>query len=211
MSRLRTKKRELLDWEAMYRRGTPPWETGLPAQELMRIVAEQALRPGAALELGCGTGANAIYLSQNRFDVTAVDASPLALERARLRCEEAGGLVHFVLADVYDFAKNAGRFDLVFDVGLYHYARGAQLEQFLDMLWWVTHPGSYYLTLAGAVGGPPEDGDPPQVSEEAIRSELGRLFEFVHLRPIRFESPLCEEGFPGWSCLMRRPAPGGSP
>jgi len=105
MSRLRTKKRELLDWEAMYRRGTPPWETGLPAQELMRIVAEQALRPGAALELGCGTGANAIYLSQNRFDVTAVDASPLALERARLRCEEAGGLVHFVLGQTLGFVR----------------------------------------------------------------------------------------------------------
>ena len=50
------------------------------------------------LEIGCGTGANAIYLARQRFEVTAVDASPLAIERARLRCEQQNGLVRFVLA-----------------------------------------------------------------------------------------------------------------
>jgi SAM-dependent methyltransferase len=171
----------------------------------MRLVGERTLRPCSTLEVGCGTGANAIYLSRQRFEVTAVDSSPLALERARLRCEQEGGLVRFVLADIYDFAKNAERFDLVLDVGFYHFARRRQLAQFLDLLWWVTRPGSYYLTLAGATGEAAVEGGPPQVSEEEIRSELGRLFQFVHVRPMRFESPLRGEGFLGWSCLLRRP------
>jgi SAM-dependent methyltransferase len=206
MSRLKTKKQNVPDWDALYRQGTPPWETGRPSPELMHLVQERVLRPCSTLELGCGTGANAIYLSQKRFEVTALDASPLALERARLRCEQDGGLVRFVLADIYDFAKKAERFDLVLDVGFYHFARRKQLARFLDMLWWVTRPGSYYLTLAGAAGEPVVEGGPPQVSEEEIRSELGRLFEFVHLRPMRWESPLRAEGFLGWSCLLRRPA-----
>jgi SAM-dependent methyltransferase len=206
MNRLKTKKKDHLHWETLYRQGTPPWETGRPSPELIRLVEQRVLRPCSALEIGCGTGANAIYLSQHGFDVTAVDASPLALERARLRCEQAGGLVHFVLADIYDFASKAGRFDLVLDVGFYHFARRGQLPRFLDTLWWVTRPGSSYLTLAGATDEPAVEGGPPQVSEEEIRGELGRLFEFVHLHSVRLESPLRADGFPGWSCLLRRPA-----
>ena len=205
MGRLKSKKHDAAYWESLYRQGMPPWDTGRPSPELMRLVSEQTIRPCSTLEIGCGTGANAIYLSQNRFDVTAVDASPLALERARLRCEQEGGLVRFVLADIYDFAKNGGRFDLVLDAGFYHFARRTRLARFLDMLWWVTRPGSYYLALAGATEEPAVEGGPPQVSEKQIRAELGRLFEFVHLHSTRLESPLRPDGFPGWSCLMRRP------
>jgi hypothetical protein len=117
--------------------------------------------------------------------------------------------VRFVLADVFDFARNAGRFEFVYDVGFYHFIRQTDLDRFRDLLWWVTQPGSYYLTLAGAAGEE-EPGGPPRVTEEEIRDELGRLFEIVRLRPFRFESPLRREGFPGWACLMRRPTIGGA-
>ena len=202
----------LMEWDAMYRAGTPPWDTGCPSLELVTAVEERLLRPCAALELGCGTGANAVYLARKRFEVTAVEGSPLALERARLRSQQSNALIRFVLGDVFDFGRNGGRFDLVYDVGFYHFIRQTELGRFLDLLWWVTKPGSYYFTLAGASGEPAEGG-PPQVSEEEGRDELGRLFEIVRLRPFRFEGPLRADGFAGWSCLMRRPliaAPGDS-
>ena len=195
---------ELPDWEQRYREGTPPWDTGRPSAELMRIVQGHLLPPGPTLELGCGTGANAVWLSRQRSEVTAIDWSPLAIERARLRCEEQGGLVRFVYANVFDFAKTAGRFQFVFDVGFYHFIRQAERERFLDMLWWVTEPGSFYFTLAGNAEEQEEDG-PPRVSEAEIRTELGRLFEFVELRPCRLESSRRAPGYLGWSCLMRRP------
>ena len=68
------------------------------------------------------------------------------------------------------------------------------------MLWRVTYPGSTYLTLAASANEQIEGG-PPGVSEDEIRLELGRLFEFVHVRPFRFESPSRKEGYLGWSCL----------
>ena len=71
-------------------------------------------------------------------------------------------------------------------------------------MWRVTRPGSYYLTLAGSDRETAEGG-PPQVSKRQIRHELGRLFEWVHLRPFRFESPYRKRGYRGWSCLMKRP------
>jgi methyl halide transferase len=194
----------------MYRAGTPPWDTGRANSELVAFVEDGRLKPGTVLELGCGTGANAVYLARRRFEITAVDGSPLALERARLRAEQSSALVRFVLADVFDFGRSAGRFDFVFDVGFYHFIRQTELSRFLDLLWWVTRPGSYYLTVAGSVGEQAEGG-PPQVSEDEIRDELGRLFEICELRPSRLDSPNRAEGYQAWCCLMRRPLVGGQP
>ena len=192
------------DGEAIYQQGTPPWEAGLAAGELVRVLDEGLIRPGSVLELGCGTGADAILLFRRGFDVTAVDASPIAVERARARVEQEDALIRIVLDDVFEFARTVEPFDLVYDAGFYHFIRQVELDRFLDMLWRVTRPDSFYLTLAGNSEETAEGG-PPQVSEQQIRNELGRLFEFVHLRPFRFESPHRKEGYSGWSCLMRRP------
>jgi hypothetical protein len=55
----------------------------------------------------------------------------------------------------------------------------------------------------------PAGEGPPQVSEEEIRGELGRLLEFVHLRPIRLEGADPNQTRTGWSCFLRRPTVGG--
>jgi len=195
---------QMPDWDAMYRLGTPSWESGLPSGELIRVLDEGALPYGTVLELGCGTGADAIYLAQRGFEVTAVDSSPTALERARTRARRQNALARFVLDDVFEFAPTAGPFDLVYDAGFYHFIRKVELDRLLDLLWRVTHHGSYYLALVGS-SRERAAGGPPRVSKRQIRNELGRLFEFVHLRPFRFESPRREKGYLGWSCLMRRP------
>jgi len=200
----RPASRRLPDWEEMYRRGTPSWDTGRPAAELARVLDEGLLRPGSVLELGCGTGADAILLAHRGFEVTAVDSSPLAIERARVRAEQVGVLPRFVLADVFDFGPKAGRFDLIYECGFYHFIRRVALERYLDLLWRITRPGSHFFALIGAPGETDEAG-PPQVSEDEIYQELGRLFELVQLRPCRLESPQREDGYPAWSCLMRRP------
>ncbi len=199
-----TKPATLLEWDAMYREGTPPWETGCPAGELVRVLDQGLIPPGAALEVGCGTGADAVYLAQQGFEVTAVDASPQALERARHRARLQAAPVCFILADVFEFVETAEPFDFVYDAGFYHFIRQDDLGRYLDLLWRTTRPGSFYLALVGSTGEKAEGG-PPQVSEDQIRLELGRLFEFVHLRHFQFESSNRKQGYLGWSCLMRRP------
>jgi methyl halide transferase len=193
-----------LDWDAMYREGTPSWESGIPAAELVRVLDEGTVPRGTVLEIGCGTGADAIYLVKRGFEVTAVDSSPTAVERARVRAERDDVLPRFVLADIFEFAQCAGQFDFVYDAGLYHYIRPTDLDAYLDVLWRVTRPGSFYLTLAGAKGDP-QEGGPPKVSKRQVYSDLGRLFEMVHLRHCRLESPDRKDGYLAWSCLMRRP------
>ncbi len=197
------------DWDAVYREGTPPWDTGAPHAELARVLDEYKLKPQTVLEIGCGTGADAILLSRRRFEVTAVDCSPIAMERARLRAERQDALIRFVLCDIFEFARTSGQFDLVYDCGVYHALRRTQLDRYLDMLWRVTRPGSYCICFAGAPDPTVTEGGPPTVTEDEIHNELGRLFEFVHVRPMRFESLVRPEGYAAWSCLMRRPMVGG--
>ena len=97
--------------------GTPLWETGRPSPELIATIRQRAIRPVRTLEIGCGTGADAVYLAKHGFEVTAVDASPTAIDRARTRAEQAGALLRIVLDDVYKFAEHSGTFDLVYDSG----------------------------------------------------------------------------------------------
>lgn len=205
MSRtLKQKYASTADWDEAYREGTPPWDSNKPHAELTRVLDEYRLRPQTVLEVGCGTGADAIVLARRRFEVTAIDCSPIAIERARLRAEQHDALLRFVQGDIFEFVRTSGQFDLVYDAGLYHAMRLVNLERYLDFLWRVTRPGSYFFCLAGAPSETPEEG-PPQVTEDEIHNELGRLFELVHLRPTRLESARPQVSFSGWSCLMRRP------
>ncbi|MBN2294039.1 MAG: class I SAM-dependent methyltransferase [Pirellulales bacterium] len=192
------------DWDRLYREGRPPWETGQTSGELIKLLEEGVIPVGRVLELGCGTGANAVCLARKGFEVTAIDSSPTALERARRRGRLENVPVHFILEDVFEFAKKSEPFDLIFDAGFYHFVRRDDLDQLLDLLWRVTQPGSYYVTLAGNADDQSEGG-PPRVTEEEIRGELGRILDMVQLRTFRFESPDREEGYLGWSCVMKRP------
>jgi len=196
-----------LDWDALYREGTPTWETGAASPELVRLVEEGVITRGTVLEIGCGTGADAIYLVKKGFEVTAVDSAPTAIERARVRAENEDALPRLLLADVFEFAPTAGQFDFVYDRGFYHYIRQFELDRYLDTLWRVTRPGSWYLTLAGAPRTAGEGG-PPQVTSRQLYNELGRLFEMVRLDQCRLTSPYAEKGYPGWSCFMQRPVLG---
>ena len=91
---------DLAHWEERYEKGETPWDTGRPSSELQRMVAEDAVAPCRAVELGCGTGTNAVWLARQGFDVTAIDLSTRAVERARRRAEAAGVAVRFLTADV---------------------------------------------------------------------------------------------------------------
>lgn len=76
------------DWDEVYRESTPSWETGRPARELISILDEGLVQPCVAIELGCGTGANAVLLAHRGFELTAIDCSPTAVERARTRAQQ---------------------------------------------------------------------------------------------------------------------------
>jgi SAM-dependent methyltransferase len=98
-------------WDARYReRGGAMW-SGRPNG---RLVAEVVgLTPGRALDVGCGEGADAIWLAQHGWTVTAIDVSEVAICRAREACHLAGASVEWICGDVFETPFPAGSFDLV--------------------------------------------------------------------------------------------------
>ena len=71
------------------------------------------LPPGRALDVGCGEGADAVWLAEHGWDVTALDVSGVALERAARHAEQVQVPVRWVHADLVEAALPAGTFDLV--------------------------------------------------------------------------------------------------
>jgi len=79
-----------------------------------RLVAEVAgLTPGRALDVGCGEGADAIWLTGQGWTVTALDISDVALHRGRHAADPAAAAVQWVVGDALQTPFRPGSFDLV--------------------------------------------------------------------------------------------------
>lgn len=192
-----------LGWQERYEKGETPWDTGKPSEELRRVVAEDKIQPGKAIDLGCGTGNNAIFLAQQGFTVTGIDISPLAIERAKERAKKAGVQVKFLSGDLTNPPDLGGPFDFFFDRGCYHAVRRTDGAGYLRLLERITRPGTRGLVLTGNSREPMDPG-PPHMSEAEIRKEIGSIFEIVRLREMRFDVVGMEKAPLGWSCLVRR-------
>jgi cyclopropane fatty-acyl-phospholipid synthase-like methyltransferase len=124
-------------FRAAYLLGFKPWDSGVPPPELVSVVeGEDHLAPGRALDLGCGTGTNVIYLAEHGWDATGVDFVPRAISTAIHKAATAGVSSRFVVGDVtrltglrlktpYDLLLDLGCFHSIPDAGRDDYVRGA--------------------------------------------------------------------------------------
>ena len=98
-------------WDARYQEKDGAMWSGRPNG---RLVAEvTGLAPGRALDVGCGEGADAIWLAGQGWEVTAVDVSSVAVDRARDAAARAGVTVEWLAGDALALALPEGAFDLV--------------------------------------------------------------------------------------------------
>jgi len=190
------------EWNERYAAHETPWDSGVPSKELIRVLDGEGVHPCRAVELGCGTGTNSIYLASRGFNVTGLDCSPLALGQARSKAAEVGANIQFLEADLCRFNLELQPFDFIFDRGCYHSVRRLDITGFLKTLRKLSRPGTRYLVLTGNAN---EEGPgPPRVHEHEIRIDLEGLFEIQFIREFRFEVTDPPEGFLAWSCLMTR-------
>ncbi len=97
-------------WEERYRSKPAVW-SGRPNAQLVAEAAD--LPAGAALDVGCGEGADALWLAARGWRVTGVDFSTVALDRAAGHAAGAGADVTWVHADLRRWTPPADTFDLV--------------------------------------------------------------------------------------------------
>lgn len=165
-------KRWLFDLR--YLRGRAPWDTGVTPPEVVHLVEHRRIPPGRALDLGCGTGTNSIYLAQHGWEVVGVDFSGVAILRARRRARRAGVDVRFYHADVTDLSFLHGRFDLALDIGCLHGVPPDRRKGYAEGLVRLIRPGGFYLLYAFC---PRQDRPVPRgIAPDEIRSLLEPAF-----------------------------------
>lgn len=130
-----------------YRHFTMPWEIG-PRSELVQLVEEGRLKPCRTIDLGCGTGANAVFLAERGFDVTGVDFAASAIAKARRRADAAGARVEFVIDDLTNLSHVDGPFDLLVDYGVLDDLGQRDRDRYVASVLPLAAPGADFLLWA---------------------------------------------------------------
>jgi len=123
--------------------GNPPWDTGISPPELMEYI--QKNQPGKSLDLGCGTGTNAITLAKHGWKSTGVDFSMRAIRTALQKSAKAGVNIQFYQDDVSRLKTIDGKFDLILDIGCFHSLGKIEKEGYLHNLTRLLNEGGDYL------------------------------------------------------------------
>jgi len=140
-------------FELFYWLGYTPWDIGdmKPAEPLRRFIeGPQALRPGRALDLGCGMGRYTIYLAEHGWTAIGIDSVERALRVARRRAGERKVACAFVRGDVTRLAEAgiAGPFDLLLDSGCFHGMSDRDRLRYGEALTRVAAPDGQILVFA---------------------------------------------------------------
>lgn len=135
-------------FDLSYRLGKPRWDTGITPPEVRQLIEDEKFPPGRALDLGCGTGTNAIYLAQHGFEVTGVDFTAQAIHTARHKAQAAAVEVEFRAADVMAPGAFGKPFDLILDIGCLHGIDPYGRVRYADNLVRWSHQGTIYLVYA---------------------------------------------------------------
>lgn len=145
-------------FRVFYALGFTPWDGHPIARSLRRLVegdgSSPRLPPDRALDVGCGTGDNAIYLAQQGWQVIGVDFTAKAVDRAREKARAAGVAVEFVQADVTRLSSSSvgSAFSLIVDNGCLHGMDDADRAAYVREVTGAAAPDARLVILACSPG-----------------------------------------------------------
>lgn len=187
-----------------YKAGITPWDIGRPDFNLIETVTKIPVKSCKALDIGCGTGDNSIWLAQRQFQVTGTDISEIAIETAKEKAFKSKVECTFLVVDFFKNRIEGAPFGFVFDRGCFHtidsskerkkFAKNVALNLEKDGLW---------LSLIGSADEQRQGPGPPQRTANDIVAAVESYFEIHSLFSSHFDSnrqnpPKC------WVCLMQK-------
>lgn len=145
----------LIPYQLMHRLGLAPWERRPVARTWERIIdGPRGLPPGRALDVGCGSGRDAVYLAKRGWQVTAVDFVDAAIAKARQRAAQEGADVEWVTGDVSDLPGLGLKpgYSLIYDFGCVQGLPDAARQGAAAGITALAAPGATLLVAAFAPG-----------------------------------------------------------
>jgi len=182
-------------FEWRYWRGLTPWDTQITPPEVMEFIATHPA--GRALDIGCGTGTNAVTLARHGWRVTGVDFASRAIRRARRKAADLGLEIEFHTADVTDLGILSGPYDYVLDIGCLFTFKESDRVRHARELSRLLRPQGDYMLYAWLPR--PWKGGIRGISAEAVEYLLREAFDRTRLAVGE------EKGFPSaWYWYRRR-------
>ncbi len=196
--------RRKTNWRERYITGDLPWDTGRRDFNLTEIVTKKLIQPCKALEIGCGTGSNAIWLSRQGFSVTAVDIAEIAIQRAIKKASKAGLRCKFYVANFMKQKIDGSPFGFAFDRGCLHsFDSAKERNKYAKIVHSYLKRDGLWLTLVGSADEPPRDPGPPQCSARDITIAVEPYFKILSLCASHFDSNM-QKAPKSWVCLMQK-------
>jgi SAM-dependent methyltransferase len=166
--------------------GVPPWDIGRAQAEVVRI-AEAGGFTGAVIDVGCGTGENALELSGRGLPVLGIDAAPRAVESARAKATERGLPAEFLVADALSLGSLDRRFDTALDCGLFHVFEDHERPSYVASLASMLAPGGVLHLLCFSDRQPGAMG-PRRVTQHEIQTSFADGWKIVEIVAAEFET-----------------------
>lgn len=183
-----------INWDEKYQTapGQLPWDTGTPSPDLVEYFESLDNSPGQVLEIGCGTGTNAIWMAKNGSTVIATDISPTAIAEAKKKQNQEGIEVDFRVGNILEeLPLGDASLDLVFDRGVYHVMAPDDRKTFINAVAKMLRPNGYWLCIAGNADDKsnPEEEGPPRLKASEVVELAEEKFEIHSLTRTCFILP----------------------
>jgi SAM-dependent methyltransferase len=191
-------------FKEMYKSGYTPWDIGKPDFNLVQVVTQKPIPSCKAIDIGCGTGDNSIWLAQNGFEVTGTDTSEIALEKAKEKASKAKVECVFILADFLNDKIEGAPFGFAFDRGCFHsFSSEGDRKKFARNVAAHLEEAGLWLTLVGNADEDRKGPGPPQRTAKDIVLAVEPFFEILSLISSHFGSNHLNPPR-AWRCLMRK-------
>lgn len=174
----------------------PPWDIGRPQKEIIHL-AEEGEISGKVLDVGCGTGENALYLASLDLKVWGIDGAPIAIKKAKEKAKKRGITINFLVSDALKLQLLQNKFDTIIDCGLFHVFSDEERPIFAASVSSVLYPGGNYLMLSFSEHEPGSYG-PRRVTQAEIRTTFGKGWKINYIREAIFETTFSPEGVKAW-------------
>jgi cyclopropane fatty-acyl-phospholipid synthase-like methyltransferase len=176
--------------------GEPPWETGRPQKEFVQL--EQAGEiVGSVLDIGCGTGENALYFAEHGHEVWGIDFISVAIQKAKEKAAQRHLTITFLILNVLELYKLGRTFDTIIDSGLFHVLTDEERPLFISNIASVMDRGGTYFMLCFSeleLGG----YGPRRVTQAEIRESFLDGWHVNYIREANLEGRLRLNGVHAW-------------
>lgn len=187
--------------------GDPPWELGRPQPEFVALEAAGEIR-GRVLDVGCGTGENALYYALRGHPAWGIDFAPNAIRRAREKGAARGSSAHFEVASALELDGLHTTFDTVTDCGMFHTFLDEHRPVYARSAASVLPPGGRCFILCFSEEEPTDWGGPRRVTQAELRATFTEGWAFRWIRPARFETNFAGVTGRAWMAALERVVPG---